>query len=99
MMESMKKIVTGQGLEEKGDETGDRVAELGKAEKYEGSMTPVNNPTEGNRKGKETADCSDILCGNDIVNTLSIVCSNGNTLPSLRIQSLHGGRGGSNKHC
>ena len=32
------------------------MAELGKAkEKCEGAMTPVNNPTEGNRKGKETA--------------------------------------------
>ena len=97
-MESMKKIVTGHGLEDKGDETGDRVAEQGKAEKCEGSMTPVNNPTEVNRKGKETADCSDILCGNDIVNKLNIVCSNGNLMPSLRIQSLRGGRGGSTKH-
>ena len=26
------------------------------------------------------------------------VCSNGNLMASLRIQSLHGGRGGSNKH-
>ena len=56
MMESMKRIVKGQGLEEKVEETGDRVAELGKAEqKCEGAMTPVNNPTEGNRKRKETA--------------------------------------------
>ena len=56
MMESMKRIVIGQGLEEKGEETGDRVAELGKAEeKCEGAMTLVNNPTEGNRKGTKKA--------------------------------------------
>ena len=49
MMESMKRILTGRGLE-----TGDRVAELGEAEeKCEGAMT--NNSTDGNRKGKETA--------------------------------------------
>ena len=35
MMESMKGIVTGLGLEEKGEETGDRRAELGEAEKCE----------------------------------------------------------------
>ena len=51
LMESMKRIVT-----EKGEETGDRVAELGEAEeKCEGVMSPDNNSTEGNRKGKETA--------------------------------------------
>ena len=56
MMESMKRIVKGLGLEEKGEETGDRVAELGEAEeKCKGAMTPDNNSTEGNRKGKETA--------------------------------------------
>ena len=55
MMESMTRIVTGQGLEEEGEETGDRVAKLGKEEdNFTGAMTPVNNPTEGNRKGKET---------------------------------------------
>ena len=44
MMESMKRIVTGLGLEEKGVETGDRVAKLGEAEKKcEGEMTPDNN--------------------------------------------------------
>ena len=42
-MECMKRIVTGLGLEEKGEETGDRVAELGEAEKCEGVMTPDNN--------------------------------------------------------
>ena len=49
MMESMKRIVTGLGLEEKGEETGDRVAELREAEKNcEGTMTPDNNSTEKN---------------------------------------------------
>ena len=53
MMESMKRIVTGMGLEEKREET---VAELGEAEKKcEGAMTPDNNSIEGNRKGKKTA--------------------------------------------
>ena len=54
MMESMKRIVTGLGLEEKGEETGDRMAELGEADKCEEVITP-DNSTEGNRKGKETA--------------------------------------------
>ena len=35
MVESMKRIVTGLGLEEKGEETGDRMAEQGEAEKCE----------------------------------------------------------------
>ena len=51
MMESMMRIVTGHGLEENGEETGDRVAELGEAEeKCEGAMTPDTNSTEGNRQ-------------------------------------------------
>ena len=54
MMESIKRIVTGLGLEEKGEETGDRMAELGEAEKCEEVITP-DNSTEGNRKRKETA--------------------------------------------
>ena len=54
MMESMKRIVTGLGLEEKGEETEDRMAELGEAEKCEEVITP-DNSTEGNRKGKATA--------------------------------------------
>ena len=54
MMESMKRIVTGLGLEEKGEETGDLMAELGEAEKREEVIT-TDNSTEGNRKGKETA--------------------------------------------
>ena len=48
MMESMKRIVTGRGLEEKGEETGGRMAELGEAEKCEEVITP-DNSTEGNR--------------------------------------------------
>ena len=40
VMESMKRIITGLGLEEKGEETGDRVAELGEAEKCEKVMIP-----------------------------------------------------------
>ena len=41
---------------EKGEETGDRVAELEEAEeKCEGLMTPYNSSTEGNGKGKVTA--------------------------------------------
>ena len=54
MMESMKRILRGLGLEEKGEETGDGIAELGEAEKCEKVITP-DNSTEGNRKGKETA--------------------------------------------
>ena len=54
MMESMKRIVTGLGLEEKEEETGDRMAVLGEAEKCEEVITP-DNSTEGNRKGKATA--------------------------------------------
>ena len=41
-------------MEKKGEETGDRKAELGEAEKCEEVITP-DNSTEGNRKGKETA--------------------------------------------
>ena len=54
MMEGMKRIVTGLGLEEKGEETGDRMVEQGEAEKCEEVITP-DNSTEGNRKGKATA--------------------------------------------
>ena len=46
MMESMKRIITGLGLEKKGEETGDRVAELGEAKKCEKVMIP-DNSTEG----------------------------------------------------
>ena len=55
MMESMKRIVTGQGLEEKRGETWDRMAGLEEAEeKCEGVMTPCNSSTGGNRNIKET---------------------------------------------
>ena len=51
MMESTKRIITGQGLEENGEETWDRVAELGEAEeKCEGAMTPDTNSTKGYRQ-------------------------------------------------
>ncbi len=48
-MESMKRIVTGLGFEEKGEETGDRMAELGEAEKCKEGITP-DNSTKENRK-------------------------------------------------
>ena len=41
-------------MEEKGEETGDRMAEMGEAEKCEEVIT-ADISTEGNRKGKETA--------------------------------------------
>ena len=53
MMVSMKRIVTGLGLEDKGEETGDRMPELGEAETCEEVITP-DNSTKGNRNGKET---------------------------------------------
>ena len=43
MMESMERLVTGLGLEEKGEETGDRMAELGEAEECEEVITPDNS--------------------------------------------------------
>ena len=60
MMESMKRMVTAQGLEEKQGETGDRVARLEEAdekEKCERVMTPDNSSTEEERTGRETAGC------------------------------------------
>ena len=58
MMESMRRLVTGLGLEEKGEEKRDRVAELGEAEKKcEGAMTPDNKSTEG-----IVADCNINVC-------------------------------------
>ena len=41
-------------MEERGEETWDRMTEVGEAEKYEEVITP-DNSTEGNQKGKETA--------------------------------------------
>ena len=50
-MEGMKRITTGQGL----DETGDRVAGLEKAEETgEGVMAPYSTSTEIYRNGTET---------------------------------------------
>ena len=45
----------GTGIGRERRRIGDRVAELGEAEKCEGAMTPDNNSTEGNRNGKKTA--------------------------------------------
>ena len=50
MMESTKRIVTGLGLEEKGEETGDRMAELGEAEKCE---EVINQTTRQKETGRE----------------------------------------------
>ena len=49
MMESMKRLVRGLGLEEKGEETGDRMAELGEAEKCEEVLLIgcIRTPVEG----------------------------------------------------
>ena len=58
MMDSMKRMITGQGLEEENGETGDQVArreETEEKEKCEPLMTPGNILTEESRKGKETA--------------------------------------------
>ena len=52
MMESMKRIVTGLGLEEKGEETGDRMAELGEAEKCEEVITPDKSSDRRKPEGK-----------------------------------------------
>ena len=54
---------TGQGLEGKRGETGDRVARLAEAEekdkeKYNGVMTPAHSSKYESRKGKETAERS-----------------------------------------
>ena len=61
MMDSMKSIITGQGLEEESGETGDNVARLAvteEKEKCERVMTPVNSSTKESRNGKETAERS-----------------------------------------
>ena len=55
----MKRMITGQGLEEESGETGDQVAgreETEEKEKCERVMTPGNILTEESRKGKETAE-------------------------------------------
>ena len=61
MMDSLKRMITGQGLEEEIEETGDQVAgqeETEEKEKCERGMTPGNILTEDSRKGKETAERS-----------------------------------------
>ena len=60
-MESMKRMVTGQGLEERRGETEDQVARLEEAdekEKCSRVMTLDNSSTEESRNGKETAERS-----------------------------------------
>ena len=57
----MKRMITGQGLEEESGETGDQVAgreETEEKEKCERVVTPGNILTEDSRKGKETAERS-----------------------------------------
>ena len=51
MMDSLKRMITGQGLEEENGETGEETEE-----KREPVMTPGNSLTEESRKGKETAE-------------------------------------------
>ena len=61
MMDSMKRMITGQGLEEESGETGDQVArreETEEKEKREPVMTPGSILTEESRKGKETGERS-----------------------------------------
>ena len=55
VLENMKRMITGQGLEEESGETGDQVAgreETEEKEKCERVMTPGNILTEESRKGK-----------------------------------------------
>ena len=61
MMDSMNRMISGQGLEEESGETGDQVArreETEEKEKCEPVMTPSSILTEESRKGKETAERS-----------------------------------------
>ena len=61
MMDSMKRMITGQGLDVESGETGDQVAgreETEEKEKCEHVMTPGNILTEESRKGTETAERS-----------------------------------------
>ena len=61
IMDSMKRMITGEGLEEESGETGDQVArreETEEKEKREPVMTPGSILTEESRKGKETAERS-----------------------------------------
>ena len=55
MMDSMKRMITGQGLDVQSGETGDQVArreETEDMEKCECVMTPGNNLTEKARRGR-----------------------------------------------
>ena len=61
MLETMKRMITGQGLEGEIGETGDQVAgreETEEKEKCERVMTTGNILTEESRRGKETAERS-----------------------------------------
>ena len=61
MMDSMKRMISGQGLEEERGETGDQLArreETEEKEKCEPVMTPGIILTDERRKGKETAERS-----------------------------------------
>ena len=61
MMESMKRMITRQGLEEERGETGIQVARLEETEEKDKCgrvMTPGNSSTEESRNGKETAERS-----------------------------------------
>ena len=61
MLDSMKRMITGQGLEEESGETGDQVARREVTEEKE-TREPVRTPdgilTEESRKGKETTERS-----------------------------------------
>ena len=61
VLETMKRVMTGQGLEEESGGTGDQVAgreETEEKEKCERVVTPGNILTKESRKGKETAERS-----------------------------------------
>ena len=60
-MDSLERMITGQGLEKESGETGDQVArreETEEKEKCEPVMTPGSILTEESRKGKVTAERS-----------------------------------------
>ena len=59
VLETMKRMLTGQGLEDESGETGDQVAGRKEMEeKCERVMSPGNILPEESRKGKETAERS-----------------------------------------
>ena len=57
MLVGMKRTVTGQGLEDKGGETGDREGGL-KEQKGEGLLSPDNSLAEESGNGKKTTERS-----------------------------------------